>query len=276
MVMQDRMRLISTMYEEDVLEAYRKSQRVMNRSQLDGRNSDASPSDFYELAAAKFNDPTWKATSKSLPTLHAAFEDPVDWPKREEYTINRDKIKAIFSWEKQKLNRIIRDYGRSGAGAGELDDDEQIEDGDSTGSGPQYWGHFDLDLAKTNGGGDDRGSFLKGDPPDVLYWWHVLDELDLLQMTCVKFNQNLAASSDQKVGSVSSTTKKKQRSPNDSQGSTTTMHAEVLSSSIDHNTATMNIMSLRRTIATYQKELTKVQGDRFSERAMQIPEYGLF
>eukprot|EP00980_Cylindrotheca_fusiformis_P005239 scaffold1120_cov127-Cylindrotheca_fusiformis.AAC.1 len=38
----------------------------------------------------------------------------------------------------------------------------------------------------------------------------------------------------------------------------------------------MNIMSLRRTIATYQKDLTKVQGDRFSERAMQIPEYGLF
>eukprot|EP00980_Cylindrotheca_fusiformis_P010502 scaffold2326_cov72-Cylindrotheca_fusiformis.AAC.2 len=68
--------------------------------------------------AAKFNDSTWKATSKSLPTLHAAFEDPVDWPKQEEYTINRDKIKAIFSWEKQKLNRIIRDYGKSGAGAG--------------------------------------------------------------------------------------------------------------------------------------------------------------
>ena len=280
MVMQDRMRLILTLYDDEVLEAYRKSQEVMTRAQLDARNSDASHDDFYTLAATKFNNTEWKATSTALPELHGTFEESKEWPKRKEYTIDRDKIKSIFSWEKQKLNRIINNYGKSGAGAGELDDDEQLQDGDSSGSGNQYWGHFDIDLARTKGG-DDRANFLRGDPPDVLFWWHVLDELDLLQMTCVKFNLELAASSDRKIASVAG---KPCCSPRDSVASTAQAEAIAsVSKSIHENNVTINIMSLRKTIMSLRQtihnlggDITKLNMEKFSERAMQNPQYVLY
>lgn len=56
------------------------------------------------------------------------------------------------------------------------------------------FGHFNLDLALTKSG-DDRANFLQRNPTDVLYWWHILDVLDLITMVCVKLNIELRAES---------------------------------------------------------------------------------
>ena len=109
---------------------------------------------------------------------------------------------------------MIQRYEASGNGAGQLDEDMQLGESDvdtSAGGNEEYhksWGHYNPELAATKGG-DDRRSFLQaGDTANILYWWHVLDALDLVKMTCVKFNEKFAASSDKKVASVSQNTKR--------------------------------------------------------------------
>jgi hypothetical protein len=120
--------------------------------------------------------------------------------------LDTSKCKSILTWVKQRLTAIIRNYNRSGNGACNAaekyqfigDEEDKVEDTeliDDQEDGGKY-GHFDLDQAMQEGG-DDRKNFLDrlGYPPDVLYWWQVLQDLDILQATCAIFNRELGVSS---------------------------------------------------------------------------------
>ena len=119
--------------------------------------------------------------------------------------LDSSKCKSILTWVKQRITTIIRNYNRSGNGAqnaaekyqfigdeeDKVDETESNEDKD----GDKY-GFFNLDKAMQEGG-DDRKNFLDrlGYPSDVLYWWQVLQDLDILQATCAIFNRELGVSS---------------------------------------------------------------------------------
>jgi hypothetical protein len=106
----DRMRFICLFQDEEIVEAYRKTQEVMVRTQLDGRKSDKRPVDFYDLAVAKFNDSTWVPCTAINEDLHEDFAESVEYPKREQYCIDRDKAKSIISWEKTEISSLLRNW----------------------------------------------------------------------------------------------------------------------------------------------------------------------
>ena len=223
MTKNERMRLICCLESDDeILAAYKRTQMVLTREQLDGRNSDALPPSFYALAAAKCNDEEWVAVSRAIPDLHSDFAVAKEWPKREEYNFDQQKIKKIVQWEKSKILVMCKRYNLSGNGSdnkhGTYDEDETpqmmkvVDDSGNTVHEDEEintkWGHFNLDLAMTEGG-DDRSDYLKGQPTDLLYWWDTLDSLGILQMACVMFNTDLAATSDQRPSRIVGNKKQK-------------------------------------------------------------------
>jgi hypothetical protein len=83
----------------------------------------------------------------------------------------------------------------------EADEDEAKDDGDAE---AEYYGHFNRERsirrAERRGitliDGDDRGSFLRGDSVDLLYWWAMMDEIDLLHFFMGKLSEDLSSSSN--------------------------------------------------------------------------------
>jgi hypothetical protein len=213
MVSADRMRVILCFQDDAIVEAYRKSQNCKTRMQLDGRKSNKRAPSFEDLVIAKFNNPGWVPTNQYLPDLHADFADEKEYPKREEYTLDIDKLHNIMSWEKQKIMTVVRAYEKSGNGSdiprdnfeldeeGLADEEEEID---------KAWGHYDSEAAELQGG-DNRKNFLRGNPSDVLYWWHVLDELQLLTVTCVMFKRTAGADSHGRPDLTESSKKSKEK-----------------------------------------------------------------
>lgn len=51
--------------------------------------------------------------------------------------------------------------------------------------------------------GDDQGSFLCGDSLDLLYWWAMIDQLDLLSFFMRKLSDELSSSSNKTPVAIS-------------------------------------------------------------------------
>jgi len=192
-VRRDRMRFICCFQDDRIVEAYKLSQISMTRTELDGRNSASRNSNFYDLVVAKFNDTNWVAKSKAIPTLNEDFVEEHEFPKREDFTLDTHKAKTILGWERSQIMIVLRKYQESGRGSTNVAEKYQL--GDMTDDEIHTkWGHFDSELAETEGG-DDRQDYLHGAPTDILYWWAILDELDIIQATCVVFKKIYGASS---------------------------------------------------------------------------------
>jgi hypothetical protein len=210
-VKSDRMRLICCFQFEHIVDAYRKSQVPLTRTQLDaGKDHPDTLADSFEnLVIEQFNREEWVAKSMQIPDLHEDFAEQVEWHLRPEYRLDRQKLKTIMTWEKSFIMALIRDYEASGMGTDKADDMYQLGEGEDTwededGEIHKKYGHFNLDIAIINGG-DDRKNFLRGRPSDILYWWHVLDSLDMITMACAMFKKGIGASSDTKPPPVSDT-----------------------------------------------------------------------
>jgi hypothetical protein len=114
---------------------------------------------------------------------------------------------------------IISDYRSRGNGSVEkykslwkedLEEEDDDDDDDDDEEEEVKYGHFDLDLAKRQGG-DDRKKFLDkiGFDSDVLYWWQYLFDIGMLQATCGIMNRELGASSIGKLNSIAYLDRKK-------------------------------------------------------------------
>lgn len=238
----DRMRLICAFEDDNIVMAYRLSQEVMTRSQLDARNSEVRLTDFYDLIVSKFNDDNWVPKSIALPDLHSDFAEEKEWPKRQVYTLDREKAKAIFSWFKGASRQMLQNYNQSGNGAIIVDDMYQIGD-DNNPEPTEFhakYGHFDLELAMTKEGGDDRKNFLNGQPTDLLYWWHILDQLDLITMTCVAMKEELGATSGKHFLSIAELASAKKRRQEREDLASITQTASELQHNLENMTSTLN------------------------------------
>ncbi|GAX11970.1 hypothetical protein FisN_8Lu068 [Fistulifera solaris] len=246
------MRFILMFNDMTISRAYRLSQYYAIRLVVDGRKNQAYKDDtFYGKAIAKFNDPSWIPVSEALPNLHPDFEEPKEYPLRPGALLDEEKAKNILGGHKLRIKEMLDKYDRSGRGAinaadmytlgdkdndddsdtlddrGEEDPGTEVDEGRGSiegGTGVVYtdptirakFGHFDLEKAMRSGG-DDRKDYLGKNPTDILYWWHVLDELELITMMCVKLNQDLRADCYTPLQSVSdlSSSSKKKRAIND-------------------------------------------------------------
>jgi hypothetical protein len=66
----ERMRFVECMVLDSVKPLYLKVHEVMNRYELDGRNSEKSPPDFYDVVTDEFNNVEFAPVSRCLPHLH--------------------------------------------------------------------------------------------------------------------------------------------------------------------------------------------------------------
>lgn len=94
--------------------------------------------------------------------------------RKGEYDLTADKSKAIMQQQKTNLRGIIGKYNASGNGSDMVQhpDDRGIGTEKSVFEGPGWLG--------ADGDGDDRRNFLGMNSVDILYWWDVMDELNMI------------------------------------------------------------------------------------------------
>ena len=173
----------------DIREAYWRSQDALNRITLDARNTEAAPNDFHDKIVEKFNDVSWVPKTMINVSLHSYFGVEHVCPKRDGYSMTREKSKQLIQDMKHKLNEICKRYERSGNGADQVDSDDEENDSSN------LFGRFNLELANLKGG-DDRQNFLNHEPIDLLYWWDVMDRHNLIHFTTAQLRGSNAATSD--------------------------------------------------------------------------------
>ena len=127
------------------------------------------------------------------------------------YELTAQKCKDLIQDMKNRLREMIDRYNTSGNGSDMLihdydsDDECGIIDNEST------YGRFNKkratkrDMKSNNTGlaarnGDDRSSFLRHNPPKILYWGHSMDTYNLLFFTCAKLDDDNGVTSDKTPG----------------------------------------------------------------------------
>ncbi|KAL3793247.1 hypothetical protein HJC23_000789 [Cyclotella cryptica] len=205
--MEDRLRVIIILATNDIVRAkYLSHTDGMDRTTLDYQNSDQREQSWAELLCDIFNDDETEIVTKALPNLHDKFKDPIVCARKCD-PLTPDRCKDIMSSMKKKVVDIIRKYNMSGNGsdmAKFYEDDEDIGGAEDT---RETYGRFNRDLAIKRAhakgredlvlmDGDDRKEFLHGNTPDLLYWWMLMDENDLIYIFVGMLNSNNSASSD--------------------------------------------------------------------------------
>ena len=183
----DRMRFIVLLTtNEDILEAYLQSTDSMAKETLDYRNSDERELDWIDLMLEVYNDPEVVVETPSVYRLHSKFRERIKCSKGG-YEITREKCKAMIRDHKAKLREMIRKYHLSGNGSDMANFEDDTDNEEEVLECEETYGKFNAERAsrrahrrKTGKGesmvnlttvdGDDRSSFLKNNPVDLLMW----------------------------------------------------------------------------------------------------------
>ena len=110
--------------------------------------------------------------------------------------MSRDKAKDLIGKMKPKVLKLCDRYERSGLGWGQWSPDDD------------KFGHFNLENCIE---GDDICNFLGHESSDVLYWWKVLYDEELLNFTLAILPEIVAAKSDKAPISTVGGNKKKRK-----------------------------------------------------------------
>jgi len=142
--------------------------KVMDRDELDARNSAERPETLFEAVARMFNDDEIVFVTSALPDLHYAFASTIvldfeDMPGK----VTPEECKKRFADSRAKLIKIISKWELSGNGFGQ----RSREDDD--------FGHLDEECFEA---GDNRGNFLDTMTKEhILYFWHLADQNDMMK-----------------------------------------------------------------------------------------------
>ena len=196
----ERMRFVECMVLDEVKPLYLKVHEVMERHELDGRNSDRLPPDFYEVITQQFNNKAFVPMSRRLPHLHERLADAIELPLEDGVLMTPEHAQKLIRKMKGPLAKLVSNYDRSGNGdgmRGEVEDDDDSDAAEGT---------FDLTNVVE---GSNIGSFLQqNDPFDVLYWWHVLNQAQMLDYTISILPDAVGATSDDTPSVLSNTSEK--------------------------------------------------------------------
>lgn len=272
----DRLRFIVllTTY-DDIMEAYLRHTDKKTVAEVDSRNSDKAITPWNELICELFNDPTVEVSTVPLPNLHENFCEPIACPKGE-YILTPDKAKDLMSDTKGKLRTIINKYNRSGNGSdmARFEDDSGDED-EGLPESEETYGRFNhsramrranrrkgMEHLKTTNG-DDRREFIAYHPPDILYWWHVLDINKLIYFFMGKLGDNNSASCA-KTPDATSAKKRKVDSTNRRQSVELQEKMVANVAAIGRSVAAITSADLSAKINAYQRELFEMHMRKLS------------
>jgi hypothetical protein len=71
------LRLYHSLIDDEVVDSFISRHTVMDRPELDARNSSERPPTFEETLANKFNDPDFLPVTRVIPDLHDDFRFPI-------------------------------------------------------------------------------------------------------------------------------------------------------------------------------------------------------
>ena len=234
---------------------------------MEYQNSEKRQPSWTELLCERFNDDSVGVLTKKLPNLHDKFNDHIVCARK--YDLTPDKCKEVMASMKKKVVKIIRKYNLSGNGS-DMAEHDYDEDGVGGAEDTQLtYGRFNKDLAvrraqkKGRGDlilmdGDDRKEFLYGNTPDLLYWWMLMDENNLIYIFVGKLDSNNSACSDvtpaPTAGGSGFTTTKKGKTSNES------LTREMVE----------NVAQMKKTADVGVKTDIRHQIDSFKDKAMNL------
>ena len=266
----DKLRFIIILISPTVKAAYLRSQIVKDRHELDCSNSDKREVHWTEIMVEMFNDEDMDVATQSYKHLHDDFHSPIECMKGS-YTLTIDKAKELIMSMKHKLREIIRRYNASGNGSDmridnvDIDGDEleAMREGGVNEMSEDNYGRFnrvtslrravkmgDQELILKDG--DDRKSFLQHEATTLLYWWHVMDEHNLLWRTCAMLSDDQSASSSRKPKPVSRHERKLASNASTSKGDTRDKHTKEMHDNVRRMTEASEK-------ATNQTKITQVE-----------------
>jgi hypothetical protein len=176
------MRMVHCLLDDDVREAFIERYDVLNRPQLDARNSPIRPPTYLEKITEKYNSPEFSPQSEILPNLYEEFAESIDLSlDKVPSTITPEQAKSWLADQKTKLVLMINAWEKSGNGTGNRDQETQEE-----------WGHMDDEHYQD----DNRSSYLNANRSLILYFWHMADVNDMLQETVTVLNKDMSATTD--------------------------------------------------------------------------------
>ena len=121
-----------------------------------------------------------------------------------------DKAKTLIATMKNRIAKIRANFELSGNGDGMRGGDDDDDDDDNNPPAPT-----EFNVTNCIAGNDRRCFLMAGDTSDILYWWHVLEESEMLQYT-LSFLVDAGASSDSIPSVLTSTSDKRKRRNTDS------------------------------------------------------------
>jgi hypothetical protein len=163
-----RLRLAAAIGLENNLLLFKRSQDCSTRVELDRGTSPKGI--LMEALAVTFNDKNWVAEIQAMPELHDDFQEAIKIGHMSDFTMTAAKVAEILQTRKLEIRKISNDFSLSGNGEDMLGFAE--EDGDDI-----------MD-------GGKRSAFLRGKPSDLLYWWYIYEQNDLMAMTFAEFGSN--------------------------------------------------------------------------------------
>jgi len=191
------LRLHHVLTDDRVRQLYARRNDLSDRLGTDARGSDSRPATWFEVAADLYNDSSYCPTSLALPYLHDDFADSMTLEKDFQRKVSPDEVKKKVADWKARTVIIISRWEASGNGAGQrLESDPEF--GNTT---------FATQSQETYIEGDNRRSFIQGEPTHCLYLWNILESLGLLYNFREKIAETVAADAN----SVSSTTSSRKR-----------------------------------------------------------------
>ena len=198
---------------DEALAALRDRDRVMDREELDARNSDQRPETYEEVVARVYNDPDIVFYTEVLPDLHADFADctSLEFAEMPGGNISAEDVKKKigearvnlmqvrtksnsphFQWPVNNVSlsvlctaQMITAWEASGNGFGQRTNNDS------------QFGHFDL--AEQTENGDNRGNFVQshlGQRVHHLYLWHLTDKMGVLQNVLNILSSDVGADGD--------------------------------------------------------------------------------
>ena len=176
---------------------------------------------------------------------------------------------------KKKVVEIIRKYNLSGNGSDMAKHDFYEEGVGGAEDTQQNYGRFNKELvvkrAQTKGrndlvqmDGDDRKEFLHGNTPDLLYWWMLMDENDLIYIFVGRLDTHNSACSDSTPAPTAGRNGDKSGS-----GTTTTKKGKTSNESLTREMVE-NVAQMKKTADVGVKTDIRHQIDSFKDKAMNL------
>ena len=110
--------LFEAMVSDRCRERYLQSGKWGDRREIDGRNSDQKPPEWYDEVASVYNDPNFEPITTAYPELHEDFKDCILLSRDEHHIPQADgaKIKAQLMTVRGQMMKLIANWEQSGNG----------------------------------------------------------------------------------------------------------------------------------------------------------------